>query len=290
MNAERASDGEIVNALTIDVEEFFQLPAFAASIPRATWDSTPRRADANVDRVLSLLAEHELRATFFVLGWIADRIPDCVRRIVAAGHELASLGYERVRAFEQGYGPLLADIRLAKAVLEDVSGVEVRGYRAPGFSILAVNDWAYDCIVEAGHRYSSSVYPVRRDRNPIAYVERFAYEARAGLVEVPVATLRVLQSNWPAGGGGAFRLLPYRLSRWMIRRVNDGDQRPATFHFHSWELDPEAPNLTREHGNAGLVQRFDPNRLDSRLRRLLKDFRWDRIDTVILPAGKVPSN
>ena len=288
MKAEQAGAGEIVNALTIDVEEHFQMPAFAAVIPRAAWDSSPCRADVNVDRVLSMLAEHDVRATFFTLGWIAERFPDSVRRIVAAGHELASLGYERVHAFEQGYGALLADMRLAKAVLEDISGVRVNGYRAPGFSIVAANDWAYYCIAEVGHRYSSSTYPIDRDRQPIAYLERFAYEARPGLIEVPVATVRAFGSNWPAGGGEAFRLLPYPISRWLIRRVNIADHRPATFHFDLWELDPAVPDLIRQYRNAGLVRRVDPARMESRLRQLLSGFRWDRVDNVFLAADGVP--
>lgn len=276
---------EIVNALTIDVEEYFQTPALAARVPRSTWDTVPCRTEANIDRILALLAEHDARATFFMLGWIADRFPESARRIVAAGHELASHGYERVRAVEQGYGQFLADIRLAKAVLEDISGIPVLGYRAPEFSIGPANTWAFDCIVEAGYQYSSSVYPSRSGQLPDLHGERFAYEVRTGLLEVPVTTLEALGSKWPAGGGNYFRRLPYAASRWLIQRINDVDQRPVTFHFRPWELDPELPQLTKQWGSGGPLRGVKPAQMTSRLRRLLADFRWNRIDHLFLPAA-----
>ena len=276
---------EIVNALTIDVEEYFQTPAFAAQVPRSTWDSVPCRTEANVDRILALLAEHDARATFFMLGWIADRFPDAARRIVAAGHELASHGYERVLAVEQGYGQFLADIRLAKAVLEDIAGIPVLGYRAPGFSIGPTNTWAFDCIVEAGYRYSSSVYPFNSGPHSDLHGERFAHEIRTELLEVPVTTLEALGSRWPVGGGDYFGRLPYGASRWLIQRVNDVDRQSVTFHFRPWELDPEQPQRSEQWSSEGLKRGSKPARTASRLRRLLTDFRWDRIDHLFLPMA-----
>jgi len=195
---------------------------------------------------------------------------------------LASHGYEHHRATDQGYGEFLADIRLAKAVLEDIAGQPVRGYRAPSFSVGPDNDWAFDCIATAGYRYSSSVYPIRHDHYGVPDGPRFAHEVREGLLEVPVATVRVLQSNWPAGGGGYFRLLPYRVSRWSLRRVNAVDGRPAMFYFHPWELDPGQPRVAGPGAKARFRHYLNLEHMAPRLRRLVADFRWDRADRVFL--------
>jgi polysaccharide deacetylase family protein (PEP-CTERM system associated) len=275
----------MVNALTIDVEDYFQVSAFAEHIPRESWDTLPCRVEANVDRILDLLAERDARATFFTLGWIAERYPEMIGRIVAAGHELASHGYGHVRASEQGYGEFLADIRLAKAVLEDIACTEVRGYRAPSFSIGPGNIWAFDCIAEAGYRYSSSVYPIRHDHYGMPDSPRFSHEIRTGLFEVPVATVRGFRSNWPAGGGGYFRLLPYPISRWSIRRINRMDDQSAMFYFHPWELDPEQPRVNGPGRKAKFRHYLNLHRMEGRLRRLLSDFRWDRVDQVFPEVG-----
>lgn len=285
MSPRTAPDGAIVNALTIDVEDYFQVSAFSDHVQRSSWESQPCRVEANIDRILTLLSSANVRATFFTLGWIADRYPAMIRRIFEGGHEVASHGYDHHRATEQGYGAFLADIRLAKAVLEDVSGSEIKGYRAPSFSIGRRNTWAFDCIADAGYRYSSSVYPIRHDHYGMPDGPRFAHEARTGLLEIPVATVRLLSSNWPAGGGGYFRLLPYCMSRWSIRRVNGVDRQPAMFYFHPWELDPDQPRIT----GPGLKTRFrhylNLRRMAPRLGRLLDDFRWDRADRVFLGGG-----
>jgi polysaccharide deacetylase family protein (PEP-CTERM system associated) len=275
----------IVNALTIDVEDYFQAPAFSSHVPRASWDTLPCRVEANVDRILDLLAQHEAKGTFFTLGWIAERYPDMTRRIVAAGHEMASRGYGHVRASDQGYGEFLADIRLAKAVLEDIVSTEVTGYRAPSFSIGQDNTWAFDCILEAGYRYSSSVYPIRHEPHGVSGSPRFAHEVRPGLVELPIATVRRLSSNWPAGGGGYFRLLPYRVSRWSIQRINEEDGQSAVFYFHPWELDPDQPRVSGPGRKAMFRHYLNLRRTQSRLNRLLSDFRWDRVDRVFRDVG-----
>jgi polysaccharide deacetylase family protein (PEP-CTERM system associated) len=282
MNTRDATAAPIVNALTIDVEDYFMVSAFAAHVPKADWERLPCRVEGNVDRILELLAEHGVKATFFTLGWVAERYPALIRRIVDGGHELASHGYAHDRATDQGYGQFLADIRLAKAVLEDVAGQPVRGYRAPSFSVGPANDWAFDCIAAAGYRYSSSVYPIRHDHYGVPGGKRFAHEVRNGLLEVPVATVRVLRSNWPAGGGGYFRLLPYRVSRWSLRRVNAVDGRPAMFYFHPWELDPEQPRVAGPGAKARFRHYLNLEHTAPRLRRLVTDFRWDRADRVFL--------
>jgi polysaccharide deacetylase family protein (PEP-CTERM system associated) len=285
MSAHLAPDGEIINALTIDVEDYFQVSAFSAHVQRSDWESLPSRIEANIDQILSLLAETRVRATFFSLGWIADRHPAMIRRVSDGGHEIASHGYDHHRATEQGYGAFLADIRLAKAVLEDVSGNEVKGYRAPSFSIGKRNTWAFDCIADAGYRYSSSVYPIRHDHYGTPDAPRFAHEVRTGLLEVPLTTVRLLSANWPAAGGGYFRLFPYSMSRWSIRRVNAIDRQPAMFYFHPWELDPEQPRIKGPGMKARFRHYLNLERTAPRLHRLLADFRWDRADRVFLNGG-----
>jgi polysaccharide deacetylase family protein (PEP-CTERM system associated) len=283
----------IVNALTIDVEDYFQVSAFSAHIPRESWDSLPCRVEDNVDRILELLERHDAHATFFTLGWIAERFPGMIHRIVAGGHELASHGYDHVRASEQGYGQFLADIRLAKAVLEDIAAHEVKGYRAPSFSIGVKNNWAFDCLVEAGYRYSSSIYPIRHDHYGVPDSPRLPHEVRPGLFEVPISTVRGFNSNWPAGGGGYFRLLPYPVSKWSIRRINRTDGRPALFYFHPWEVDADQPRVSGPGRKAMFRHYLNLPRMHARLSRLLADFRWDRVDRAfpeILGAGSVGAN
>ncbi len=276
------ASASIVNALTIDVEDYFQVSAFAPHIARASWDSQPCRVEANMERILALLEESNSHATFFVLGWVAERYPALIRRIVDGGHEVASHGYEHVRATDQAMGEFLADIRLAKAVLEDVAGCEVRGYRAPSFSVGPANPWAFDCIAIAGYRYSSSVYPIRHDHYGAPNFPRFPFEVRKGLLELPVATVRMLNSNWPAGGGGYFRLLPYRISRWSLRRINAVDGKSAMFYFHPWELDPDQPRIKGPGTRTRFRHYINLRRMAPRLRRLLADFNWDRVDQVFL--------
>lgn len=279
----------ITNALTIDVEDYFQVSAFAPYIPRSDWESRECRVERNIDRILELLDRHQTHATFFTLGWIAERYPQVVRRIVAGGHELASHGYGHERASEQTPEAFHADIHLARLMLEDLGGVAVRGYRAPSFSIGASNPWAHDALLQAGYAYSSSVYPIKHDHYGMPDAPRFAFQVRDGLLEIPVTTAPFLGRNLPASGGGYFRLMPYALSRWLIRRVNQRDAQPAIFYFHPWEIDPEQPRIA----NAGAKARFrhylNLERMEARLNRLLGDFRWGRMDEVFrqqLPSSQ----
>lgn len=271
-----------VNALTIDVEDYFQVSAFAPYIERRAWDSIPCRAQANVSRILDMLARRDAKATFFTLGWIAERHPDIVRAIVAGGHELASHGYGHLRASDQTPAEFSADIVRAKQILEAIGGVEVKGYRAPSFSINDKNLWALDCIRDAGYRYSSSIYPVRHDHYGMPDAPRFAYASLPGLVEVPVTTVDLFKRHWPAGGGGYFRLLPYALSRWLLKRVNRLDGEPCIFYFHPWEIDPAQPRVAGIDAKTRFRHYLNLDRMQSRLDRLLDDFRWDRVDRVFL--------
>ena len=268
------------NALTIDVEDYFQVSALAPYVPRAHWDHTPCRIERNIHLILHLLRESSATATFFTLGWVAERYPKLIREIASEGHEIASHGYGHHRATEQSADVFLSDIRAAKVLLEDVSGQQVRGYRAPSFSICSQNLWAFDCIAQAGYRYSSSVYPVRHDHYGMPDAPRFAFQPRPGLTELPVTTSRMFKANLPAGGGGYFRLMPYAVSRWLIRRVNRLDKKPAVFYFHPWELDSAQPRVSGIDAKTRFRHYLNLHQTERRLRRLLSDFKWDRLDRV----------
>ena len=274
----------ITNAFTIDVEDYFQVSAFAPYISRDEWTSRECRVEANIDRLLRLLEERRVRATFFTLGWIAERHPTVVRRIVDGGHELASHGYAHLRATEQTESAFLADIVRAKRILEDASGTAVKGYRAPSFSVSAGNAWAFKCIERAGYVYSSSVYPIRHDHYGMPDAPRFAHRVGDRLMELPVATVRLLDRNWPAGGGGYFRLMPYRVSRWMLQRLNGVEGRPAMFYLHPWELDVDQPRVRGIDARTKFRHYVNIGRMEERLRRLLADFSWGRVDEVFLSS------
>ena len=272
----------ITNALTIDVEDYFQVSAFAPYIRRDAWDSMECRVERNVDRILALLAERDCKATFFTLGWIAERYPQLVRRIVEGGHELASHGYGHQRATELDRKAFADDVTRAKKLLEDIGGQPVQGYRAPSFSIGTANLWAFDSLAQAGYRYSSSIYPIKHDHYGMPDSPRFAYRLACGLLEVPVTTLRMMSRNLPSSGGGYFRLLPYGLSRWMIRRINTVDREAAIFYFHPWEIDVDQPRVPGIDMKSRFRHYVNIPRMESRLQSLLADFRWGRMDRIFL--------
>ncbi len=276
------TENVVVNALTIDVEDYFQVSAFAPHIARSEWNTRECRVERNIDRILEMLAVRDTKATFFTLGWIAERYPQLVRQIVREGHEIASHGYGHERATDQTQAAFYADIHLAKVVLEDVADCEIKGYRAPSFSIGSDNLWAFDCLVRAGYRYSSSIYPIRHDHYGMPEAPRFAHEVRPGLLEVPITTLRVLRRNLPSSGGGYFRLLPYALSRWMLQRVNGKDGEHGIFYFHPWEIDPEQPRIPGISRKTRFRHYVNLHRMQGRLNRLLCDFKWGRMDHVFL--------
>ncbi|MDO8770447.1 MAG: DUF3473 domain-containing protein [Burkholderiaceae bacterium] len=275
-------DSIITNALTIDVEDYFQVSAFAPHIARSEWNTRECRVERNVNFILEMLAHRNTKATFFTLGWIAERYPQLVRQIVSEGHELASHGYGHERASEQTEAAFFSDIHLAKIVLEDLAGSEVNGYRAPSFSIGTGNLWAFDCLARAGYRYSSSVYPIRHDHYGMPDSPRFAYEVRPGLMEIPITTLRLLNRNLPSSGGGYFRLLPYALSRWMLGRVNSNDHESGVFYFHPWEIDAGQPRIAGISRKTRFRHYVNIGRMQDRLNLLLSDFKWGRMDHIFL--------
>lgn len=279
----------VTNALTIDVEDYFQVSAFAPYIRRDDWDTRECRVERNVDRILGLLDEQDTKATFFTLGWVAERYPAMVRRIVDGGHELASHGYGHQRASDLTLQQLYEDVHRAKTILEDIGGQAVLGYRAPSFSIGTGNMWALDTLLEAGYRYSSSIYPVKHDHYGMPDAPRFAHEVRPGLIEVPPTTLRLFDRNLPSSGGGFFRLLPYGVSRWMLQQVNSRDAQSAIFYFHPWEIDEGQPRISGIDAKTRFRHYVNIDRNERKLRRLLRDFRWGRMDRIFLgqPAQEV---
>ncbi len=274
--------GPITNALTIDVEDWFQVSAMAPYIRRDQWDSRECRVEANVDRILALLDRHAVQATFFTLGWVAERYPQLVRRIVAQGHELASHGHGHQRVSDLTPQQFADDIVHAKRVLEALSGVPVLGYRAPSFSIGPGNLWAFDTLREAGYCYSSSIYPIRHDHYGMPDAPRFTHTVREGLIEIPITTLRIGQRNLPSSGGGWFRLFPYALTRWMIGHVNQVDRAAAIFYFHPWEIDHGQPRVPGIDVKTRFRHYVNIARTERRLDALLRDFRWGRMDDIFM--------
>ncbi|MEQ1800511.1 MAG: XrtA system polysaccharide deacetylase [Gammaproteobacteria bacterium] len=267
--------------MSVDVEEHFHVAAFDRHIKPTDWHQHPSRVAANTERLLALFERRRVKATFFILGWVAERHPALVRQIVAGGHEVASHGCLHIPAFRQTRGEFADDVRRSKAILEDASGRPVLGYRAASFSIVKRNQWAFEELDRAGYRYSSSVNPVRHDIYGFPDAPRFNFTpAGTALTECPITTLEVAGQRLPCGGGGYFRLLPYGLFQWAMKRVNAAGH-PCYFYLHPWEVDPEQP---RVHG-ASLKSRFrhytNLHKTEGRLDRLLGEFAWDRFDRVL---------
>jgi polysaccharide deacetylase family protein (PEP-CTERM system associated) len=277
----------LTNAMSVDVEDYFQVSAFDHVVPRDAWDRFESRVEANTERLLGLFHECGVKATFFVLGWVAERHTSLVHRIVEAGHELASHGYGHRLIYEQTPQEFAADVRRSKAILEDVGGVQVRGYRAPSYSVTKRSLWALDVLLEQGFSYDASIFPVHHDRYGIRDAPREIHrlDRPAGsLVEVPPSTARVAGLNLPIAGGGYFRLLPYWFTRWGISRVNGIERRPVIFYLHPWEVDPAQPRL-----QAGALSRFrhyrNLDQTEPRLRALCTEFRFTTIHDVLLRGG-----
>ena len=282
---ERASQAAIVNAMTVDVEDYFQVQALHTHFPRHVWEKQSARVEQNTDRILSLFGSAGVKATFFTLGWIAERHPSLVRRIVEHGHELASHGFEHVRADRQDRAAFRADVRRSKEILEDVSGLPVRGYRAATFSIGKTNLWTFEVLAEEGYVYSSSIYPIRHDYYGMPDAPRFPFHPlpSAQFLEVPISTVKLAKWNLPCGGGGYFRLLPYAYSKWSIDRLNRHERQASVLYFHPWEIDPDQPRPERLSLKSRVRHYTNLGRMEARLSRLLRDFRWDRMDRVFLP-------
>ena len=270
------------NALSVDVEDWFQVGAFETVIARESWDSLPRRVETNTDAVLSLFDEAGVKATFFTLGWVAERHPALIRRIAAAGHEIASHGWDHKRVFTLSEAAFRADLIRAHEVIAEASGHAPTGYRAPSFSIDARTPWAHSVLVEEGYAYSSSVAPIRHDHYGWPTAPRFAWRPVAGadLIELPVTTFELAGRRFAAGGGGFFRLLPYALSSWAIGRVNEDEQRPAIFYFHPWEVDPDQPRVANASLKSRLRHYTNLSAMRPKLLKLLKAHEWGRTDEV----------
>jgi len=271
------------NAMTVDVEDYFQVQAFAARVDRQQWQAYPSRVRANTDRVLDIFGQAGVSATFFTLGWVGERHPDLLRRIVEQGHEVASHGYSHVPVHAQAVEEFRSDVRHTKRLLEDITGKAVKGYRAASFSIGAKTLWALDVLAEEGYAYSSSIFPVVHDFYGMPSAPRFAFHPkRDDFLEVPLTTIAAFGHNLPCSGGGYFRLAPYAFSRWALRQVNKRDRQPCVFYFHPWEIDPEQPRIEGASVKSRFRHYLNLHRMEARLRRLLTDFRWARMDEVFL--------
>ena len=276
------------NAMTIDVEDYFQVEAFASTIERSDWEGLPRRVERNTDRLLQILAESGVAATFFILGWVAERHPQLVRRVVAEGHELASHGSSHIRVDCQSPEEFRDDVRRSKQILEDLAGLPVRGYRAPTFSIGGASKWAHAILAEEGYCYSSSVYPVKRDLYGTPHAPRTPFSPVPGMLEIPLTAVRMLGIDIPASGGGYFRLLPYHLTSGLLHHAMRVNRSPAVFYLHPWEIDPEQPRQQSAPWKSRFRHYLNLDRTEPRLRRLLHNFTWTRMDRLFLSDERGP--
>ena len=272
----------LVNGLSVDVEDWFQVGAFEEVIDRDDWDGLTDRVERNVDAILEMFDDSGVKATFFTLGWVARRHGALMRRIADNGHELASHGWDHARVYTLDRERFAADIRRAREEIEDASGVAVKGYRAPSFSIDHRTPWAYVELAEQGYAYSSSVAPIAHDHYGWREAPRFAFKPLpwAELVEIPVTTAEFAGKRLAAGGGGFFRVLPYAFSRWAIRQVNRRDGRPAVFYFHPWEIDPGQPRVAGAPLKSRLRHYTKLDAMEPKLRQLVSEFAWGRMDVV----------
>jgi len=279
----------IKNAMTVDVEDYFQVSAFEKIITRDDWKSYPHRVEMNTHKVLDLFEEKNIKATFYTLGWVAELYPSVVKRIVDDGHELASHGYYHVRVVNQNPAEFYEDITRTKALLEDIGGVEVKGYRAASYSIGSINLWAYAELERAGYLYSSSIYPIKHDLYGMPGAPRFKFYPNepSGILEIPVSTLKIFGKTFPCGGGGFFRFYPYALSSWALRRMNDVEGQSGMFYFHPWEIDPEQPRIAQANRKAKFRHYLNLDKTQKRLERLIDEFSWQRMDETFLDTEKV---
>jgi polysaccharide deacetylase family protein (PEP-CTERM system associated) len=278
----------VVNAMTVDVEDYFQVSAFEDRVARSDWDNFESRVCGNTDRLLQIFSDANVRATFFVLGWVAERFPGLVRRIHEAGHELASHGYAHRLVYETGVEEFREDLRRARIAIEAAAGVPVLGYRAPSFSITRQSLWALDVLIEEGYVYDSSIYPIHHDRYGIPdWFREIRRVERAGgsIWEIPGSTMRWAGTNFPIGGGGYFRLLPYGWTRLGIERLNTVEHRSAVFYLHPWEIDPDQPRIPGN-GLSRVRHYRNLDKTEDRLRRLLKDFRFGPVGNVLVRSGQ----
>lgn len=279
-----------INAMTVDVEDYFHVSAFSASIDRASWDQRPCRVEANTRRLLDMFDRRGVRATFFVLGWVAERYPALIHDIARRGHEVACHGLTHELVYDQTPTIFREQTHRAKSVLEDIAQTPVLGYRAASYSITARSLWALDILVDLGFAYDSSIFPVRHDRYGMAGASRQPGEigtpAQRRIVEFPLSTLEVGGVRLPVAGGGYFRLFPYAFTRYAVRRINERDKLPFIFYLHPWEIDPDQPRIA-----ASALSRFrhynNLRRCEARLASLLSDFAFDTAQSVLASIGLV---
>jgi polysaccharide deacetylase family protein (PEP-CTERM system associated) len=274
---------DVVNAMTVDVEDYFHVSAFDGILPRSQWESIESRVVANTERILEIFQDTNVRATFFVLGWVAERYPGLVRRIAAEGHELASHGYAHRLVYDLTPRMFRDDIRRSKLIMEQAASVAVRGYRAPSYSVTPRSLWALDILIEEGFTYDASIFPIHHDRYGIPLSPRHPYRlhrAVGEILEAPASTVRWGPFNFPVAGGGYFRILPYAWTRWGIERINRTEGRAAIFYIHPWEVDPDQPRLS---GSA--LSRFrhyrNLDKTEPRLRHMLKEFRFGPMTAIL---------
>ena len=263
-----------LNAMTVDVEDYFQVSAFEDVINKDSWDSQQLRVGQNTHRLLDLFAEHNVKSTFFTLGWVAKRCPDVIKRIVNEGHELASHGLEHQRATTMTRTQFEKDVYDSKAILEDVSGSVIKGYRAPSFSVNDSNTWVYEVLVEQGFIYSSSTYPIEHDLYGVPSWPRFKYQREEGITEIPIPTIRKKNANVGIGGGGFYRLYPYWLSKRRILSFMENETAPYSFYFHPWEIDADQPYVKNANWRSKFRHYINLSRMESKIEMLLKDFNW----------------
>ncbi len=276
-----------INAMTVDVEDYFQVSAFESHVDKAHWSNMPCRVEDNTLRILDLFDEHDTRGTFFILGWVAERYPDLIKKIATKGHEVASHGWEHIRVSTQTPAAFRADIQRTRKLLQDLSGTPVFGYRAASYSIGSAQAWAWNELADAGYRYSSSIVPIKHDLYGIPGAPRFAFDTADGrLREIPITTVPLAGRNINCGGGGWFRLFPYAFSRWAINQVNQRDGESGIFYFHPWEIDPEQPRPEGLGLKTRIRHYLNLEKTYQRLEALLHDFRWSRMDKLFLVDGE----
>lgn len=271
----------VKSAMTVDVEDYFQVAAFESKIKFTDWGKAyPLRVERNTQKVLKLFAQHNTKATFFVLGWVAENCPDLIKHIASQGHEVACHGYAHKRANQQSREVFKEDVYRAKSYLEDITGVEVNGYRAPSFSIGPTNEWAFEVLAELGFVYSSSTYPVRHDLYGVPDWPKYIYVREEGIAEIPIPTSSTAGLNLPIGGGGFFRLYPYLLSKFLINKFLQQTEQPYSFYFHPWEIDSKQPRITGVPIKSSFRHYLNLHRMERRLTKLLSDFHWDTMSNV----------
>ncbi len=306
------------NALSIDVEDYYQVSAFESVSPLESWHGFESRVERNTEKILDILEDESVRATFFILGWAADKCKGLAKNIAERGHEIASHGYWHRRVYNQTRAEFREDVRKAKSLLEDQTGTEILGYRAPSYSISQKSIWAFDELAEAGYVYDSSVFPIRHDLYGMPFWPRFTFSverledgnwapaenqnsfsmgsSKGGdavcMLEIPITTLKLLGRNFPLAGGGYFRLFPYAATQWGLKRINEKEGKPFVFYLHPWEVDPNQPRMKGAAAKSRFRHYLNLTKTEPRFKKLLKDFEFAPIREAILDfsATESPKN